>query len=153
VRQLLAILRPRELFSSILKRITTLSSKMVMQDESYGRLNFLRGFWSVFCVIQRTLDSHIHPSSSNSNRPGSASAQSRTFLELARLEAQNEIAMTAEKPSPGAAVAAFEKLPFENDSSVLWKHVSVSVSVKASTARGRQLCETVEDDMVRKQQI
>ena len=31
--------------------------------------------------------------------------------------------MTAEKPSPGAAVAAFEKVPFENDSSVLWKHV------------------------------
>jgi AraC-like DNA-binding protein len=32
--------------------------------------------------------------------------------------------MTAEKPSPGAAVAAFEKVPFENDSSILWKHVS-----------------------------
>jgi AraC-like DNA-binding protein len=31
--------------------------------------------------------------------------------------------MTAEKPSPGAAVAAFEKVPFENDSSILWKHV------------------------------
>src|ERR1700720_2987217 len=31
--------------------------------------------------------------------------------------------MSAEKPSPGAAVAAFEKVPFENDSSVLWKHV------------------------------
>ena len=31
--------------------------------------------------------------------------------------------MTAEKPFPGAAVAAFEKVPFENDSSVLWKHV------------------------------
>jgi AraC-like DNA-binding protein len=31
--------------------------------------------------------------------------------------------MTAQKPSPGAAVAAFEKVPFENDSSILWKHV------------------------------
>ena len=31
--------------------------------------------------------------------------------------------MSAEKPSPGGAVAAFEKVPFENDSSVLWKHV------------------------------
>jgi AraC-like DNA-binding protein len=31
--------------------------------------------------------------------------------------------MTAEKSSRGAAVAAFEKVPFENDSSILWKHV------------------------------
>ena len=62
--------------------------------------------------------------------------------------------MTAEKPSPGAAVAAFEKLPLENDSSVLWKQVRARrFRLKASTARGRQLGETVEDDMVRKQQI
>ncbi len=32
--------------------------------------------------------------------------------------------MTFEKPSPGPAVAAFEKVPFENDSSILWEHVS-----------------------------
>jgi len=64
------------------------------------------------------------------------------------------MAMTAEKPFPGAAVAAFEKLPFENSSSVLWKHVKArQFRLKASTARGRQLSETVEDDMVRKQQI
>jgi hypothetical protein len=38
------------------------------------------------------MDSHIHPSPSGSNRPPcSGSAQSRTFLELARLKAQSEL--------------------------------------------------------------
>jgi hypothetical protein len=31
--------------------------------------------------------------------------------------------MSAEKPSQSAVVAAFEKMPFEDDSSILWKHV------------------------------
>jgi AraC-like DNA-binding protein len=32
--------------------------------------------------------------------------------------------MSVEEPSPGSAVAAFEKVPFENETSILWKHVT-----------------------------
>jgi hypothetical protein len=65
------------------------------------------------------MDSHVHPPPSGSNRPHAVTP--RSFWNSRGLRHNSNDPL---KPSPGAAVAAFEKVPLENDLSILWKHVS-----------------------------